>query len=344
MPAVYSKICTADKTRIFQAYTRGEDYIQLARQIGIKRTTAYQIVRKALDHDGTVAFPRGGLRSVKMSQEMLETVIAIVSDPPDYTLTMINQELRVRLPGAPHVTPSTISNVLKGQLITMKKLEDVPAERNSERTKAQRRDFATWLLQNAQRYNFIYIDEAGINIWTKRTRGRARQGDRAVRIVQGRRGQNLTMTFAVNVLNGLVYHELHQGGMTAERFNQFLLETSLQCNPGQEVCFIFDNARAHGRAAEANLPSQFEIQYLPPYSPFLNICENAFALWKQALKTRLAEVRHDLLDQPFNERMATLAQLAEQETAVVTPNAMAAAFKGMQAYMPRCFDMENILM
>ncbi|GFO13938.1 Tc1 transposase-like protein [Plakobranchus ocellatus] len=213
-----------------------------------------------------------------MSQEMLETVIAIVSDHPDYTLTMINQELRVRLPGAPHVTPSTISNVLKGQLITMKKLEDVPAERNSERTKAQRRDFATWLLQNAQRYNFIYIDEAGINIWTKRTRGRARRGDRAVRIVQGRRGQNLTMTFAINVLNGLVYHELHQGGMTVERFNQFLLETSLQCNPGQEVCFIFDNARAHGRAAEANLPAQFEIQYLPFYSPFLNICENAFAL------------------------------------------------------------------
>ncbi|GFO17414.1 transposon tf2-6 polyprotein [Plakobranchus ocellatus] len=124
------------------------------------------------------------------------------------------------------------------------------------------------------------------------------------------------MTFAVNALNGLVYHELHQGGMTSERFNQFLLETSLQCNPGQEVCFIFDNARAHGRAAEANLPAQFEIQYLPPYSPFLIICENAFALWKQALKTRLAEVRHDLLDQPFNERMATLAQLAEQETAV----------------------------
>ncbi|GFO38692.1 hypothetical protein PoB_006519700 [Plakobranchus ocellatus] len=132
MPAVYSKICTADKTRIFQAYTRVEDYIQLARQIGIKRTTAYQIVCRALEHDGTVAFPRGGLRSVKRSQEMLETVIAI----------------------------------------------------------------------------------------------------------------------------------------------------------------------------------------------------DAFALWKQALKTRLAEVRHDLLDQPFNERMATLAQLAEQETAVVTPNAMAAAFRG----------------
>ncbi|GFR89158.1 hypothetical protein ElyMa_006117500 [Elysia marginata] len=97
MPAVYSKICTADKTRIFQAYTCGEDYIQPARQIGIKRTTAYLIVRRELDHDSVVALPRDGLRSVKMSEEILETVIAIVSDHTDYMLM-------IRLPDAPHVT------------------------------------------------------------------------------------------------------------------------------------------------------------------------------------------------------------------------------------------------
>ncbi|GFR91507.1 hypothetical protein ElyMa_006177500 [Elysia marginata] len=50
------------------------------------------------------------------------------------------------------------------------------------------------------------------------------------------------------------------------------------------------------------------------------------------------------IDQAFNKRMATLAPLAEQETRVETRNAMAAAFKDMQAYMPRCFDMEDILM
>ena len=344
MPAIYSKISTDDKARIFQAYTRGEDYLQLARQINVKRTTAYQIIRRALANEGVVAFPRDGLRSVKVNEDMVNSAKDIVSEHPEYTLMMINQELRLRLPNDPHVTPSTISNLLKGQLITMKKLEGAPAERNSERTKTQHRDFTTWLLQNAQRFYFIYIDEAGINLWTKRTRGRARREDLAARVVQGRRGPNLTMIFAVNVTNGLVHHQLHQGGMTAERFNQFLEDISLRCNPEQEVCFIFDKARAHVRAALADLPHGFQIQYLPPYSLFLNICENAFALWKQALKTRLAEVRHDLLEQPFNERMATLAQLAEQETIVVSPDRVAAAFRGMQAYMPRCFDKEDILM
>ncbi|GFR99900.1 hypothetical protein ElyMa_001058100 [Elysia marginata] len=102
MPVVYSKICTADKTRIFQAYTRGENYIELARQIGFKRSTVHGIVPRALEHDGVVAFPRDGLRSVKMREEMLETVIALVNDHPGYTLIVINQELTVRLPDAPH--------------------------------------------------------------------------------------------------------------------------------------------------------------------------------------------------------------------------------------------------
>ncbi|GFR77113.1 hypothetical protein ElyMa_002230100 [Elysia marginata] len=44
--------------------------------------------------------------------------------------------------------------------------------------------------------------------------------------------------------------------------------------------------------------------------------------------------RISYIDQTFNERMATLAQLAEQETRVVTQNAMAAAFRDMQAYCP----------
>ncbi|GFR76974.1 hypothetical protein ElyMa_000496800 [Elysia marginata] len=121
------------------------------------------------------------------------------------------------------------------------------------------------------------------------------------------------------MMNGLVHHEFHQGEMTAERFNQFLHDTSLQCN---NVVLLMQIC-------------QLNLKYSTYH--FIN-------LWKQALKTRLAEVPHDLPDQPFNERMATLAQLVGQETVVVTPDAMAAAFRGMQAYMPRCFDMEDILM
>ena len=78
------------------------------------------------------------------------------------------------------------------------------------------------------------------------------------------------MTFAVNVTNGPVHHQLHQGGMTAdsvERFNQFLEDVSLRCNPGQEVCFIITmRARTsvlHSQICHMNLKSNTSTHVLP---------------------------------------------------------------------------------
>ena len=79
-------------------------------------------------------------------------------------------------------------------------------------------------------------------------------------------------------------------------------------------------------------------------TPFLNICKNAFALWKGNIKDSLAEDRDQLLREDHQQRMATLGQLAEQGTAVVTLDRMQAAFRGMQAYLPACFGLEDILM
>ena len=71
---------------------------------------------------------------------------------------------------------------------------DAPLQRNSIVVKNARSNFAQWLMQQGIQHELIFIDEAGIHVWTKRTRGRARVGERAVRIVGAARGQNLTMT------------------------------------------------------------------------------------------------------------------------------------------------------
>ena len=148
---------------------------------------------------------------------MCVMVRAVVEDHLDFTIRNINRELRTRLPQSPAVSQTTISSILDGLLITTKKLEDTPAERNSDRTKQQRCAFATWLMNEVQETEFIFIDEAGINIWTKRTRER-----RAVHVAQDRRGPNLTMTFAISNVGGLIYHELMEGGTTGQRFNEFI--------------------------------------------------------------------------------------------------------------------------
>ena len=134
MPPVYSKISKNDKQRLFEAYQQGEDYIQLAKLLNIKRTTAYHI-KRAETNGGAVAKPRGDVRHSKMTREMKNTIRDIVERHPDFTIRMINEELRRQLPQAPQVGRSTISSTLEGLMITLKKLEDVPAERNVANTK-----------------------------------------------------------------------------------------------------------------------------------------------------------------------------------------------------------------
>ena len=42
----YNKISVIDKTRLRESFNRGEDFLQLAKILGINRTTDYSIVNR----------------------------------------------------------------------------------------------------------------------------------------------------------------------------------------------------------------------------------------------------------------------------------------------------------
>ena len=96
----YQRILAVDKQRLYDAYRRNEDYVELARQLGIKRTTALAIIKRAEDKQGRVTRPRGALRLayVKVSKETVETILATSEQHLEYTLEQINAEMRFRLP------------------------------------------------------------------------------------------------------------------------------------------------------------------------------------------------------------------------------------------------------
>ena len=203
------------------------------------------------------------------------------------------------------------------------------------------------VLQDGVNYQLVFIDEAGFNLHTKRTRGRARRGERAVRVVSGDRGPNLTVCFAVSPQLCLVHHTIDNGGMTIGKFENFLREVSTRLGETQTF-FIFDNAPCHSRAITTS--PQHHIQRLPPYSPFLNITEMAISAWKAKVKRCLAEVRDQILNGPIpagvsqrQHRMAILAQLGEQSVDAITPEKSTAWFQHTQGYLPRCLDMTDIM-
>ena len=72
------------------------------------------------------------------------------------------------------------------------------------------------------------------------------------------------------------------GGMNRERFAEFLTELTEHLDENEVTYLVYDGAPAH-RNAVSPRDSIYLIK-LPPYSPFLNIVEQALALLKQQLK------------------------------------------------------------
>ena len=125
------KTCTAGKQRLIVAHEAGENYYEIARILNIKRSTAWGIIRRH-QITGVVELPREGARPAvqKLDEKLLrQTLVDVVERHPTFTSLQINTELRVRLPAKPEVSIA-ISSSLDGQLISMKKLEDAPEDRN----------------------------------------------------------------------------------------------------------------------------------------------------------------------------------------------------------------------
>ena len=166
---------------------------------------------------GQVTSPRGGVReqSQKINNVHVAATVKIVEEHPDYTLAQIKAELQLKIPNEPAISIVSLCNILKSQLIIVKKLEDIPCQRNLDVVKDRRSKFAEWFLHEGVNQELVFIDEAGFNLWLRRSKGRAPVGERAVRVVTGQRGANLTMTFVVSSSHGIMHHNLQQGSITA---------------------------------------------------------------------------------------------------------------------------------
>ena len=111
-------------------------------------------------------------------------------------------------------------------------------------------------------------------------------GRRAYRQVCGQGGTNVTVALEISPINGLVFHSAFLGGMTGQRFNDFLTQVRLNLDPNEHAIFIHDGAPAHNNPAIPGPNS--ELNKLPPYSPFLNIVEQAISALKAAIKASRA--------------------------------------------------------
>ena len=85
--------------------------------------------------------------------------------------------------------------------------------------------------------------------------------------------------------------------VSGRRFDDFLVQTRLNLDPDEHVISIYDGAPAHRNPA---IPApNSELRKLPPYSPFLNIVEQAVSALKAAIK---ADISRPEIQVQMNDR------------------------------------------
>ena len=108
--------------------------MNLATQLNINRTTAYNIVRREV-----VEKKRGGKtykKVKKVDSSMLDFIVEMLGENPLVTVSNLNKELRRRYPNTPEVCDKTLSNAIDCLAFTLKLSRDTPAQQNSSEQKS----------------------------------------------------------------------------------------------------------------------------------------------------------------------------------------------------------------
>ncbi len=183
----------------------------------------------------------------------------------------------------------------------------------------------------------VFVDEAGFNLSKGRRRGRNLTGHRATTDTPGQRGTNITMCAAISE-NGVSTHLPHIGPYNTQLLLVFLNTLYRDLTPEQEkglvrphlpnYVVVWDNISFHRTNIVRDwfaARERITVEFLPPYSPFLNPIEEYFQ--NGGGKTTRSDVSVGCHECCMWGRHSWSLQ------------GMGAAFKEI---FPRCMAMENI--
>ncbi|KII64249.1 hypothetical protein RF11_02606 [Thelohanellus kitauei] len=191
---------------------------------------------------------------------------------------------------------------------TYKITRPVHEKRNDETTKLIRREYVRWYNSNDPYYkirNLIYIDESPFNICLFRSHGCAPKSKTPNPVVKSR-SQNVTMIVAVNGLN-IVHCEAICSSVNGEIFEQFMNEVKRIIGNEEEFTFILDNVNFH-HSKDYTEGTNHKIHFLPPYSAFLNPCEEVFSQLKSRVRRDSPPRGTDDLLQRMRESCTSVTQ------------------------------------
>lgn len=299
------KVTADDAESIYTVYLNNpEEAKNLAASKGYSERTYYNIISKRGQISGKYKHPP---HAKKWNDDQIAVSVRIVEENPLLTLDEI--EKRCENQGNAQISLSTLQSYLRLELFTLKEVDYQAAARNTEENKERRVEFVNYIESHANK-TFIYIDEVGFSIGTRRTRARSKRGTRVVRQVPCLQSPNVSVCAAIDAHHGILHYKPVNGSYTAAEFRIFISELIHKVTEAGIInpVFIFDNCRIHAAADLDSMPEflgtpenpqPFEYRFLPPYSPNLNPIENVFSQIKSHFKALIATRYYDDLLNTF---------------------------------------------
>ncbi|KAG2947475.1 hypothetical protein PC119_g6473 [Phytophthora cactorum] len=288
-----------ERRRVLDAYSSGGDWRAIARYNGFPRTTAEYLV----GHGRAEDLPRGGARANKVTPEIKEALETWMNECCTFTLrtlqNLVVEDINVKL------SQTTISRHLIDMMYTIKQVRVEPTTCNNEMDKEKRKEFAEALIRHTVKGDLVvYFDETNYNLYTKRTRGRAKKGKRSIEKLPPSKGANLQIQCAVSSAFGGVAYRTHRGSIKMQTNADFveglykvIKESDVYKDEytDKKIDVVFDNAPAHCQTESlVTKRDDLVLLRLGPYSPMCNPIENCFSSLKAHIKAYLALMRDEM--------------------------------------------------
>ena len=190
--------------------------------------------------------------------------------------------------GIEHISFGTIDEALREFHYSFKMITLVPEARNTNDVINKRFQYAVkYNEMMIEKQKMFFIDECGIQIWSRRSSGRAVKGLNAFKRVKAIRSMNYSVCAAMNEkslfffeIQDMPYNSEHYFGFLAQLFNH------LNLNGITGAYLVMDNVPFHHTQEVKNLieAHNHNVVFLPPYSPFLNPIEEVFSKWKTNIR------------------------------------------------------------
>jgi len=254
---------------------------EISKDVGISLSTVYKIIGNLKDNDMDVSRVCSSLKKPgpKPHENInyLQGVGQAIQNDPCYTqkgiaARMSNENIII--------SQSSVCNTLKKLGLSRKRVKKVADKTITPQLIAQRRAYSL-NLRTIPMDKLFFLDETGFNFHTSRNYGYSPINVPCNSYVPANRGRNVSFLMMINNRRILNSTSL-VGSYNSERFLEFIVDCVEKGYIRRDNFIVMDNCRIHKTSAIVSYfeRNNFNILYLPPYSPQLNPIEEVFSLVK----------------------------------------------------------------